>query len=34
MRYYSGRWDGEKLSGALSRDAAGREVVGSFELRR
>jgi hypothetical protein len=33
-RYYSGRWDGEKLTGSLSRDATGREIVGSFELRR
>ena len=34
MRYYTGRWDGEKLAGTLAKDAAGREVVGSFELRR
>lgn len=34
MRYYTGRWDGEKLAGELAKDAAGREVVGSFELRR
>ena len=34
VRYYSGRWDGERLTGTLSKDAAGREVVGSFELRR
>ncbi|MGE5125387.1 MAG: IPT/TIG domain-containing protein [Betaproteobacteria bacterium] len=34
VRYYSGRWDGERLTGTLSKDSAGREVVGSFELRR
>jgi hypothetical protein len=33
-RYYAGRWDGEKLTGSLAKDAAGSEVVGSFELRR
>jgi hypothetical protein len=33
MRYYSGRWDGEKVAGSISTDAAGRNVVGSFELR-
>jgi hypothetical protein len=33
MRHYAGRWDGEKLTGSLSSDAAGRNVVGSFELR-
>ena len=34
LRYYSGRWDGETISGNISSDAAGREVVGTFELRR
>jgi len=33
MRYYTGRWDGEKVSGTISTDSAGRDVVGSFELR-
>jgi hypothetical protein len=33
LRYYSGRWDGRALKGALSLDAAGAENVGTFELR-
>ena len=33
MRYYTGRWDGEKVTGTISTDSAGRNVVGSFELR-
>jgi len=33
-RHYVGSWDGEKLSGSVSTDAAGRNVVASFELRR
>lgn len=32
VRYYSGRWDGQKISGNVSADAAGRDVLGSFEL--
>lgn len=32
VRYYNGRWDGERLSGRVSSDAAGREDLGSFEL--
>jgi hypothetical protein len=33
MRHYSGRWDGEKITGPISSDAAGRNVVATFELR-
>jgi len=33
MRHYSGRWDGEKIAGSVSSDSAGRNVVGTFELR-
>ncbi len=32
VRYYNGRWDGARLSGRVSSDAAGREDLGSFEL--
>jgi hypothetical protein len=34
MRHYAGRWDGETLSGNVSTDVAGKNVVGTFELRR
>jgi len=34
VRHYVGKWDGETLSGSVSTDAAGRNVVASFELRR
>jgi hypothetical protein len=34
IRHYSGKWDGEAISGSISTDAAGRNVVASFELRR
>jgi len=34
VRHYTGRWDGEALAGSISTDAAGRNVVASFELRR
>ncbi|HSD25765.1 MAG TPA: IPT/TIG domain-containing protein, partial [Vicinamibacteria bacterium] len=34
VRHYAGRWDGETLSGSVSTDAAGRNVVASFELRK
>ncbi len=34
VRYYSGRWDGERITGTLSRDAAGNDKAGTFELRR
>ena len=33
LRHYHGRWDGQTLSGEISRDEAGRTVVGRFELR-
>jgi hypothetical protein len=33
MRTYNGRWDGETLSGTVSRDAAGKDQVGTFSLR-
>jgi hypothetical protein len=34
VRHYAGKWDGEALAGSISTDAAGRNVVASFELRR
>jgi hypothetical protein len=34
VRHYVGKWDGERLSGPVSTDAAGRNVVASFELRK
>ena len=34
IRHYSGKWDGETIRGSISTDAAGRNVVASFELRR
>jgi hypothetical protein len=34
LRHYAGTWDGEKIAGAISTDASGRNVVASFELRR
>jgi hypothetical protein len=34
MRYYTGRWDGERLRGSITTDAAGRNAIASFELRR
>jgi hypothetical protein len=34
VRYYAGKWDGETLSGSVSTDAAGHNVVASFELRK
>jgi hypothetical protein len=33
-RYYSGKWDGVVLRGEISSDPAGRETVGTFELKR
>jgi hypothetical protein len=33
-RHYVGSWDGEKISGSVSTDSSGRNVVASFELRR
>jgi hypothetical protein len=32
-RYYAGKWDGQKLTGTISNDAAGKEPVGTFELK-
>ena len=34
FRHYTGQWDGETLTGNVSTDAAGKNVVGTFELRR
>ena len=34
IRHYAGKWDGEAITGSISTDAAGRNVVASFELRR
>jgi hypothetical protein len=34
MRHYQGEWDGETLSGNITKDQAGSNVVGTFELRR
>jgi hypothetical protein len=34
VRQYSGQWDGEKLSGPITTDSAGKNVVATFELRR
>jgi hypothetical protein len=31
-RYYQGRWDGQKVSGTVSVDPAGRTPIGTFEL--
>ena len=33
VRQYSGQWDGEKLSGSITTDSAGKNVVATFELR-
>jgi hypothetical protein len=33
IRHYLGSWDGETLGGNIARDEAGRDVVGTFELR-
>jgi pSer/pThr/pTyr-binding forkhead associated (FHA) protein len=32
IRYYLGNWDGERVRGRISADAAGRNGVGTFEL--
>jgi hypothetical protein len=34
QRYYAGKWDGQKITGTMSSDAAGQEIIGSFELER
>jgi len=33
-RYYSGKWDGQKIAGKITSDQAGQEVTGSFELEK
>ena len=32
-RYYAGKWDGTVLAGTIANDPAGKEAVGTFELR-
>lgn len=34
MRHYHGQWDGEKLSGNITKDQAGQNVTGNFEVRK
>jgi hypothetical protein len=34
MRYYIGTWDGQKISGTIASDAAGKSPIGTFELSR
>jgi hypothetical protein len=34
IRHYAGKWDGEAITGSISTDASGRDVVATFELRR
>src|SRR5262245_56257408 len=34
LKHYSGRWDGRRISGTISADAAGTQPIGTFELRR
>lgn len=31
-RYYTGKWDGEKMTGKIASDAGGKGEIGSFEL--
>jgi hypothetical protein len=33
-RHYAGQWDGEAITGNVSTDSAGKNVVATFELRR
>jgi hypothetical protein len=33
IRYYNGKWDGQTLTGKFSRDPAGADAIGTFELR-
>jgi hypothetical protein len=33
LRQYSGKWDGTSLTGSISTDAAGKNVVATFELK-
>lgn len=32
-RYYTGKWDGQLLTGTIATDPAGKEAVGTFELK-
>jgi hypothetical protein len=32
--YFSGRWDGKKITGRISTDKSGRGETGAFELSR
>jgi hypothetical protein len=34
VRHYAGKWDGESITGSISSDSSGRDVVATFELRR
>jgi hypothetical protein len=34
MRYYTGTWDGQKITGTIASDAAGKSPIGTFELSR
>jgi hypothetical protein len=34
VRHYVGKWDGEAITGSISTDGAGRNVVATFELRK
>ena len=34
LRYYFGRWDGETIRGNITTDPEGRDLVGTFELRK
>jgi hypothetical protein len=34
LRYYAGKWDGQKIAGMISSDPAGQEVIGNFELEK
>jgi hypothetical protein len=34
MRYYAGKWDGQKVSGRIFADPTGQTIIGSFELEK
>jgi IPT/TIG domain-containing protein len=34
LRHYAGQWNGEAIAGSVSTDAAGKNVVATFELRK
>jgi hypothetical protein len=34
LRYYAGKWDGQKITGKISSDTAGQESLGNFELEK